>query len=243
MSQCDIAWGVRGAEEAVSRGDIAIIVDTLSFSTTVTVAVGGRGVIIPVSDRKHVARLAELEDAEVSVARQEVPTKGRFSLSPLSFRAIEPGAKVVLFSPNGGLMCLTVASLPNVFIGALINAEAVARAVVRCSRETGGGVTVIAAGERLPDDTTGLSFRIAIEDYLGAGAILSNLDLTKSPEAQVCEAAFRAATTEISDLIRQCDSGVELREMGFEDDVQFSAQLNLVDVVPTLRDGRIVAMT
>jgi phosphosulfolactate phosphohydrolase-like enzyme len=30
--------------------------------------------------------------------------------------------------------------------------------------------------------------------------------------------------------------------MGFEDDVRFSAQVNLIDAVPTLRNGRIVAL-
>ncbi|MFK9090900.1 hypothetical protein [Bacillus salipaludis] len=39
---CRVEWGIRGAREATERGDIIIIVDVLSFSSTVISAYSGR---------------------------------------------------------------------------------------------------------------------------------------------------------------------------------------------------------
>ncbi|HZG57243.1 hypothetical protein [Paenibacillus sp.] len=39
---CRVEWGVRGAREAAVRGDIVIVVDVFSFSSTVTAAASPR---------------------------------------------------------------------------------------------------------------------------------------------------------------------------------------------------------
>jgi phosphosulfolactate phosphohydrolase-like enzyme len=47
-------------------------------------------------------------------------------------------------------------------------------------------VTVIACGERWNIPSEDGELRMALEDYLGAGAILSYLPYEKSPEARAC---------------------------------------------------------
>lgn len=74
----------------------------------------------------------------------------------------------------------------------------------------------------------------SIEDYLGAGAILSLLDGTKSPEANVCISAYKNSKENVINLIKDCSSGRELISMGFSEDVEFCSQINLLQEIPVL---------
>ena len=71
----------------------------------------------------------------------------------------------------------------------------------------------------------------------GAGAILSYLEHEKSPEARVCEGAFVQVRDDLDIILWECDSGRELREMGFGVDVQHAARLNAYETVPHMRDN------
>ena len=84
------------------------------------------------------------------------------------------------------------------------------------------------------------SLRPAIEDWIGAGAIISELNGNLSPEARAATAAFRHARTEIGLLLKQCGSGKELIARGFEEDVVLASALNVGACVPTLINGAYV---
>jgi len=81
--------------------------------------------------------------------------------------------------------------------------------------------------------------RVAIEDYLGSGAILSYLPFSKSPEARVCEAAFVGARGQLKELLQESVSGRELRQKGCAADVDRAACLDLYEAVPTMRHERL----
>ena len=83
--RCRLDWGRHGARAAAERQDILVIVDTLSFSTTVVTAVQGGGLVYPCAEDEQPGALAQRIGGEVAVRRKEVPAKGRFSLSPLTF--------------------------------------------------------------------------------------------------------------------------------------------------------------
>jgi 2-phosphosulfolactate phosphatase len=104
----------------------------------------------------------------------------------------------------------------------------------------GRAVTVLACGERWLTPVEGEELRFAVEDWLGAGAILSYLDLDKSPEARVCEAAYRGVRDRFEETLLGCGSGIELCEKGCEEDVRHSARLDLYGTVPLLAGGRLV---
>jgi 2-phosphosulfolactate phosphatase len=232
---CRFDWGRRGARQAAKRGDILVIVDTLSFSTAVATAIHHGGIVYPCSPEEDPAAWAQRIGGEVAVGRRDVPKKGRFSLSPLTYLNLEPGTRIVLPSPNGAACSRHAQKAPYLFVGAIINAEAVAAAVSRLLDATDLSVTVIACGERWPLPYEDGELRVAIEDYLGAGAIISGLRCKKSPEARVCEGAFLHTRGELSEILWDCASGRELREKGFAEDVRHAARLNLYDSVPVLR--------
>jgi 2-phosphosulfolactate phosphatase len=152
---------------------------------------------------------------------------------------IEPGTRVVLASPNGATCSRYAQQVPFLFVGTLVNARAVATAVSSLLEEHDLSVTVIACGERWSTPSEDGELRMALEDYLGAGAILSYLPYEKSPEARVCEGAFIQARDQLEALLWECGSGRELQMMGFAGDVTLASQLNRYQTVPVMQEGHL----
>jgi 2-phosphosulfolactate phosphatase len=237
--RCRFDWGRDGTRRAAMRGDILVVVDVLSFASAVVTAVHQGGIIIPCSKAADAAGIADREGAELAVHRTEVPEHGRFSLSPLTYLSMVPGTSVVLPSPNGATCSIHGASTPYLFIGSLLNAAAVADAVTSLLMNSPYSVTVIACGERWEEvNDEGEKLRFAIEDYLGAGAVLARIPCAKSPEAELCEMAFRSAGRRIPKLLFESGSGRELAAKGFGGDVEHASRCNLYDSVPVMKNGK-----
>lgn len=241
--ECRVEWGFRGARDAAERRDITIIVDVLSFSSTVVTAVNFGAIIFPYPQplNDQAKAFADKVEAELILGRAEAAKLGKPSLSPVTFGPIHSGKKFVLCSLNGAA-CTSIASkVPALFIGCLLNASAVAQVANHLHMETGANVTVIPCGEQWNDVRNGENrLRPSLEDYLGAGAILSKLRGTKSPEAQVCIGAFQHAKSNISELLWECGSGRELRSRGFGNDVRHCSQVDIYQVVPMLHNDHFV---
>lgn len=146
----------------------------------------------------------------------------------------------MLPSPNGSAIA-AAAGQSRVVAGTLRNATATARRLVDQGYGTAGRpVAVIASGERWPDG----SLRPAMEDLLGAGAIIAalreRLSATLSPEATVAAAGFRA-TPDIGAAVAAGSSGRELIGGGFAEDVVVATELDTCTAVPVLIDGAFTA--
>jgi 2-phosphosulfolactate phosphatase len=210
---------------AVAGGcDVVVIVDILSFTTAVDVAVSRGAAIYPHSYGSETARaLADSVGARLAGPR----SAGGLSLSPASLEKLTPGERLVLPSPNGSR--ISVASpCEATFAACLRNARAVAAA----ARAVGLRIAVIASGERWPDG----SLRPAIEDWLGAGAVIEHLGGSLSPDAFAARAAFRAAGPDIGDLVIDSLSGRELLERGHSRDLFLTVQVDASACVPRLID-------
>lgn len=229
--RCD--WGPAGARALVADarpGDVAVVVDVLSFTTTVSVAVE-RGLEVlpyPWAATEAPAYAAE-HDAVLARGRREGLARGEVSLSPASYDDVGGLARVVLPSPNGSAISFGLADAGVVVVGACLrNAAAVARWLARVA----GRVSVVAAGERWPDG----SLRPAVEDLWGAGAVLAGLPLDDaSPEARAAVAAYDAVRGDLGPALAACASGRELAAGGFARDVEIAGEGDVSDVVPVLR--------
>jgi 2-phosphosulfolactate phosphatase len=134
-----------------------------------------------------------------------------------------------------------------VLLGALRNATAVASAVLAEQQRRGArtSVSIVAAGERTGGDAAS-ALRFAVEDHLGAGAIIDALaargiDHT-SPDAAVAGESFRALRRATAHLLTASGSGLELIDAGRRDEVVAAAALDAASVVPVLRDGAFTAL-
>jgi 2-phosphosulfolactate phosphatase len=220
-------WGAAGIAHLASTCDVVIIVDVLSFSTCVDVAVGRGAAVYPFALGAEVLDEFVAEVGGVTAKRWE---RGGYSLSPSSLREIPAGTRLVLPSPNGATLSLATGNIPTL-AGCFRNARSVARAALSMGRD----ILVVPAGERWTDGT----LRPAIEDLIGAGAIISHLAeaRTTSPEARLALGAYRAAREVILSTLEGSSSGRELIEHGFGEDVEIAADLDCSDCAPVLRDG------
>lgn len=242
-SRVHLAWGRRGAQQAAERGDMLVVIDTLRFSTAAVTAIHHGALIYPSpTDAATFTALAQRVNGEIALSLRNVPASARsasfsarYTLSPLSYLGIEPGTRVILPSPNGSTCCQYGASTPYLFIGALVNARAVADTIARLMATSNLNTTVLACGERWKTPAEEGILRFALEDYLGAGAILSALPYAQTMEAQACAATFQAMQKQLETALWDCESGQELQEKGLGEDVRYAAQLHIYDTVPALR--------
>lgn len=165
--------------------------------------------------------------------------------------ALDAAAHAV--SLNGAAVAAAAAaSGATVLLGCLRNARAVAGAVLDLQhrRAQRTSIAVIAAGE-LAARQPGAPLRFAVEDQLGAGAVIDALgglgvDHTSPEAAAACE-AFRGLRHALRHLLTASASGQELLqrpdhdEAASRDEVLTAAAVDAASVVPVLREGRFVA--
>jgi 2-phosphosulfolactate phosphatase len=219
-------WGQQGLRTLLPHVDLTIIVDVLSFSTAVDVATSRGACVLPYAWRDESATaFAKTHEAVLAVNRYDVSDEQPYSLSPRTLARIPPQTKVVLPSPNGSTLTTLAAEAHRVATGCLRNA----RAVAKWARDR-GTVGVIAAGEVRRADG---ALRFAIEDLLGAGAILSHWPReARSPEAEVAVAAFERFADDLPRHLAQCASGREIATAGFPEDVAMATELDVSTAVP-----------
>ncbi|MCE9637535.1 MAG: 2-phosphosulfolactate phosphatase [Planctomycetes bacterium] len=235
-------WGHDGAARAAGRGDVLVVVDVLSFSSVAATAVH-RGVeLLPCGWDEDPVELAARHAAQTAVHRRDVPSRGRYSLSPLTFLDAPRGARVVLRSPNGATCVRHAGSVPELLVGSLLNARATAWAASDAAERTCRPITVLACGERWAAPGSDGPLRFAVEDLLGAGAVLTGLeDRGLSPDAAAAVAAFRDAAPAMEQHLLRCESGCELVAAGYREDVRHAAQLDLYEEAVALVERRLVA--
>lgn len=237
-------WGPIGAARLGSASACTVVVDVLSFSTCVSVATerGTRVYPHPWGDGRAQWRGREV-DAVVAVGRHEVTEDHPWSLSPYGLRHVPAVPRLVLPSPNGSTISAAAAdSGALVVAGCLRNATAVGRWLAREGLGTPARpVLVIAAGERWPDGT----LRPALEDLLGAGAVISALaahadHVSLSPEANAAR-LVHAGTDDIPACLAASASGIQLATVGYAEDVRIAGEVDASAAVPILADGAFVA--
>src|SRR5690348_12506546 len=95
-------WGPTGARELAPEAACLVVVDVLSFTTSVTVAVEAGTRVFPYPWRDGTAAaFARGKDAELAVGRRAATAQAPWSLSPAALRRAPHTPRIVLPSPNG----------------------------------------------------------------------------------------------------------------------------------------------
>ncbi|MFF4257900.1 2-phosphosulfolactate phosphatase [Streptomyces sp. NPDC001663] len=238
-------WGPAGASRLATEAACLVTVDVLSFSTTVSVAVD-RGIrVLPFrwpgglasedecsGAAQAAAAYARRSGARLAAHRHAVTPDTPWSLSPAHLRAAPFVARLVLPSPDGAAVAAAAPSGVRVVAACLRNLTAVGNWLTARNYGTPEHpVAVIAAGERWPDG----SLRPALEDLLGAGALISDLFSQGagplSTEAAAAKASYEG-TADLVHAVATSASGRRLAAMGFVEDVAIATEEDASALVP-----------
>jgi 2-phosphosulfolactate phosphatase len=228
-------WGPTGAAALGTKDRCLVVIDVLSFTTAVTVATGRGIAVIPcrLSDPGAQA-LAAANGAKLAARRRDVSREHPWSLSPAALASAPFTPRLVLPSLNGSAIA---ASAQGVVVAACLRNAA---AAATWALQHGYGmderpVAVIASGERWPDG----SLRPALEDGLGAGAVLWHLRTAgcRLSAETVAMATMYEATGDVGEAVRTCASALELGGTGFSRDVDVAVELEVDGHVAVLAGG------
>lgn len=222
----DYAAGERGARLAARKGAAVVVVDAYRASTTIAVLVKQGARVVPV---------ASIEEAERFPADFRIGERGSAKVKGFDFgnspteveeAGIPAGATVVLSSTNGTRVIEASHGAPDIFIGAFVNAHAVADEIL--ARDTYSDVAVIGCGWR---------GRRSSEDESAAGKILERLHERGARLADRAERIVRESRDRSERSLRTNTAARRLKRLDYERDLDFCLAPNTVPVVPRLADG------
>ena len=216
------------------QGSVAIIVDVLRATTTITTALAaGADAVIPCIDietaRDHKTNVAS-ETILLGGERQGKKIKG-FDLgnSPLHYTSEVVAEKTIAFTTTNGTKALHASlGAETILIGAFVNLHAI---VLSLQEET-RPIHLICAG------TNG---SITSEDVLFAGAVVHGLVSQNETTYQLNDSAILAAAAvklplqsdeALLEAIRQSHGGQNLIHLGFDADIAFAATRDLYQIIP-----------
>ena len=222
--------GEKGAREAARRGAAVVVVDTYRASTTIAVLVAHGARVVPV---------ASIEEAEVYPADFRIGERGSAKVQGFDFgnspteveeARIPAGSTVVLSSTNGTRIIEAAHRSPAIFIGAFVNAGAVAEELLRSATDD-SRVVVVGCGWR---------GRRSSEDESAAGEILGRLqrggaELEERAEKIIAEHRERPKKALLTNTAAR-----RLKRLGYEGDLDFCLTPDTVPAVPRLVAGAFV---
>jgi 2-phosphosulfolactate phosphatase len=249
---------------------VVVLVDVLRASTTITTALAaGANEVIPCGEvdqaRRLLAQSAVRSKQVVAVGAGSRATSGRFATpllggergglpidgfdlgnSPSEYTTQTVSDRTILFTTTNGTQALAICGpAQQVLIGSFVNFSAVAE---QLSGEL--PIHLLCAGTR---------GRITREDVLFAGALVERLagpiveQDGLNDEARIARDVWanalgdlrppgRRANQRIAEVLRQCQGGRNLINVGLERDIDFVAEVDRYDFVPAYdaKSGRIV---
>jgi 2-phosphosulfolactate phosphatase len=207
----------------VRAADVAIVIDVLRATSTVTQALA--------CGYERVLCVASLEQAEALRGPGRVLAGERSCVKPQGFdQGNSPidaterrGDELVLATTNGTPAVASAAALADaVLLACMLNLDAAVGATLEHMAAGAVDVQIVCAG------TNGA---VSLEDAYVAGRISRRLPGSRTDAALVAEGVARAFRTPLEALSTAADARA-LEAAGMSDDVAFCAQESVLDAVP-----------
>jgi 2-phosphosulfolactate phosphatase len=205
--------------------DVAIMVDVLRASTTMTVAMENFSQIIPIKSIGEAEKLADQYDAVLAGERRGAAIEG-FDVGNSPVEISNFNGKVLVITTSNGTRILE-GMKAEVLIGSFVNANAVAKKAMDIADNH---IEIVMAG---------VDGRFAIEDFLGAGEIIRNLIDCNLDEMALAAHMSSCNHNMVHDAIINSRSAHRLVELGLSNDVDFCMRRNIYDIVPVYQNGSI----
>lgn len=219
-------------------GRVVVVIDVLfATSTIVRALAAGAESIYPACDEADARAAASQRQGAVLAGEYLARTLPDYSpATPLALSAELAGrhTDVVYFTTNGTRAIAACDGAAAVYAGALTNAAALARHVVKA--HPGLPVLLVCAGSL---------GRFCLEDFIGAGRLAQALRAagTYEPTDAALAAELACGGGTIAQSLAASRVGRMLASNGLADEIADAADCDSCDVVPVLRDGVLVRAT
>jgi len=235
----DIALSRRDLGRRSAAGRAAVVIDVIRASTTITIALHhGCAGIVPVRTLREARVVALTLGDGVLLAGERAAAKiagAHLGNSPGEYeRERIEGKTVVLTTTNGTRAFRAIDGARDVIACAFLNVSATARWL----RRAGLDVLIVCAGR---------NGHVCLEDAVGGGMLIDRLSrisdrpLELSDAARAAHLLYSANQGNLLEMLRGSEWGRGITRKGFGADLEICAQVDLTDVVPVMREGRLVA--
>lgn len=214
-------------------GKTVVVADILRATTTITFAIANGALgITPVLTPDDAFECAANRPNTIICGERRGKKVNGFNLgnSPCEYtKTAVSGKQIVLTTTNGTRTLWACRSTKQVFVGCFLNLQAIINSLMQVE----GEVVIVCAGRE---------GSYCMEDTVFAGACVASLSAVHLTDAaEAANILYRAHRHNLPGMLKDCYHGRKLAEIGLADDLEFCAQLNLVDVVPYQIDGQIVS--
>ncbi|HOI72483.1 MAG TPA: 2-phosphosulfolactate phosphatase [Methanobacterium sp.] len=204
--------------------DVAIMVDALRASATITTALQSFKSVIPVKEIHEAVHLADKHKYILAGEREGAKIEG-FDVgnSPVDIRNFQ--GDVLVLTTSNGTRILENISASTILIGSFLNAHAVAS---KASELAKNHVEVVMAG---------VKDEFVIEDFLAAGEIISYLQDHELDEEALAAVLASTDPEKVDVAVLESNSALRLLDLGLRKDIKFSLMRNIYNTVPLYKDG------
>jgi 2-phosphosulfolactate phosphatase len=229
------------------EGKTVVIIDVLRATTTIATALhNGCALIIPVLEVEEAFKKAkELEPSLLVGGERKGKKVEGFDLgnSPREYNPESVrGKTIILTTTNGTRVLRMVSSAQTIFTCAFVNITAVAQVLTaKAQDETHLHENVLIA-------CAGIEGNFSLEDFVCAGMLVHKLNeltfqsVEKSEAATAAEILYGSYQSNLLGLFQRVRGGLNIIDIGLEDDLRFCAQVDLYDVAPRFENGQITEL-
>jgi len=216
------------------RGDIAMVIDVLRATSVITTALhNGAEKIIVASTIEEAWEKARILKNNVILGgeRNAIKVPG-FDVgnSPLEYtRQLVEQKAIIITTSNGTLAIKNSEKARHIVITCFLNVRAACKKALQLAQEEGNAdIAIVCAG------TLG---HFSLDDAACAGMVVENLmesyrDVELSDLAFVCRELYRINQKDIKGLITHAMHYNKLLDLGFEKDIEYCLNQNVMDCVP-----------
>lgn len=234
----DVYYTGKSFSEDEVRDKVVVVIDVLRAGSTIVTALknGAKG-IIPVSDMADASRIAQNLDSSSYLLcgeREGLKIDGyHLGNSPFEYMKEVVEKKTLILNTTNGTKAINRSSAADrVLIGSFLNISALTQVLKNSEKP----ITLICSGWKN---------RLSFEDLLCAGMIIHLLCEGKLSEnapdgARVAFALYETYKNEALSAIKSSNHACILTGLGFGNDIDYCAQVNITDKVPEIRDGIIL---
>ncbi len=235
MNTIDIRVSAHSFQEDELRDKVVVMIDVLRASSTIVTALqnGAKGVI-PVQDMDAAGRISQnLDSPNFMLCGEKDGQKIEgydLGNSPFEYSTEAVKDKTIIFKTSNGTKALKRSTMgKEILVGCFLNLETVTNRLKEVDQE----IVIVCAGWR---------GHLSLEDLLCAGKIISDLNggtlQEDAPDGtKVAFGLYEKFGNDIERTLRNSNHAKRLADITENDDIGFCSRLNVMQILPTLKEG------